>query len=473
MRIAANMATMAASIVLVASAAAAQQQYTVDWRELRPEILRYFTQLLQVDTSNPPGNETKAAKAIQAALQREGIVVSLYAADPARANLVARVKGDSSKKPILLLGHTDVVGVQRDHWSFEPFAAIQNNGVIYGRGAVDDKDHVVAGMMTLLLLSRLHVKLSRDVIFLAEAGEEGATAFGIDYMVNQHWPAIEAEYALAEGGSTIEEDGKAHHVLITTTEKTPLEVRLVAHGPASHGSRPTEENAVLRLARAVAKIGSWQTPIRINETTRAYFERLAPISPPSEASRYRAILDPARAAEADRYFEQYEPGHYSMIRTSVAPTQLNAGFRANVIPAEATASLDVRALPDEDIGKFLAALRRLIDDPAVDLIPAKTSGRPASAPSRIDNEMFQALERVGRKMFAAPTLPAMLTGATDAAQLRARGVECYGYGPIVTAGDGMSGGAHADDEHIAVDALEKLIEFLWNTVIEVAASPGS
>ena len=462
-----------ASLLLLANAAAAQQRYPVDWGELRPEILRYFKQLIQTDTSNPPGNETRAAKAIQAVLQREGIAANLFAAEPARANIVARVKGDGSKKPILLLGHTDVVGVQRDHWSVEPFAAMQKNGLIYGRGAVDDKDHVVAGMMILLLLNRLHVKLSRDVIFLAEAGEEGATAFGIDYMVSQHWPAIEAEYALTEGGSIVEEDGKVHHILITTTEKTPLEVRLVARGPASHGSRPTQENAVLHLARAVAKVGSWQTPIRINETTRAYFERLSLISSPSDAARYRAILDPARAAEADRYFEQYEPGHYSMVRTSVAPTELNAGFRANVIPAEASANLDIRALPDEDLGKFFAVLRRVVNDPAVEVIPPKASERPASAPSRIDNEMFHALERVGKEMFAAPTLPGMLTGATDAAQLRAKGVECYGYGPIVTAGDGLSGGAHADDEHIAVSSLEKMIEFLWKAVIEVAAGPGN
>jgi acetylornithine deacetylase/succinyl-diaminopimelate desuccinylase-like protein len=463
---------IAASLLLLANAAAAQQPYTVNWGELRPEIVHYFTQLIRIDTSNPPGNETKAAKAIQALLQGEGIAASLFAADPARANLVARVKGDGSKRPILLLGHTDVVGVQRDHWSVDPFAAIQRNGVIYGRGTVDDKDHVVAGMMILLLLNRLHVKLSRDVIFLAEAGEEGASAFGIDYMIREHWPAIEAEYALAEGGSTVGEDGRVHHVLITTTEKTPLEVRLVARGPASHGSRPTQDNAVLHLARAVAKVGSWQTPVRINETTRAYFERLALISVPSEAARYRAILDPARAAEADRYFEQYEPGHYSMIRTSVAPTEIHAGFRANVIPAEASANLDIRALPDEDLGKFLAALRRVVNDPAVEVIPPKASERPASAPSRIDNEMFRALERVGKEMFAAPTLPGMLTGATDAAQLRAKGVECYGYGPIVTAGDGLSGGAHADDEHIALSSLERMIEFLWKTVIEVATGPG-
>ena len=181
----------------------------------------------------------------------------------------------------------------------DPFGAVNKNGVIYARGARDDKPHVVAGMMILLLLKRMNIQLDRDVIFLAEAGEEGTSTYGIDYMVKEHWPEIEAEYAIAEGGSIVEENGKPHHVLITTTEKSPQRIRLVAHGPAGHGSRPEMANAVVHLAEAVARAGNWQTPMRLNETTRTYFERLAAISPPQSAARYRDILNPARAAEAD------------------------------------------------------------------------------------------------------------------------------------------------------------------------------
>lgn len=279
----------------------AQNRYPVNWSMLEPEILDDFTTLLRIDTSNPPGNETKVAQAVEALLEREGIPVQLFALEPARANLVARLKGNGSKKPILMLGHTDVVGVQRKHWSVDPFAAVRKNGYIYARGANDDKDHVVASLMVMLLLQRLHVRLNRDVIFLAEAGEEGTTQVGIDYMVNQHWPEIAAEYALAEGGSVVETGGRAHHVLINITEKVPRGVRLIAHGTSGHGSRPSPDNAVEHLAAAVAKAGAWRTPIRLNEATRAYFERLAAISPPAEAARYRAILDPARASEIDHY----------------------------------------------------------------------------------------------------------------------------------------------------------------------------
>jgi len=449
-------------------AAALDNRYPVDWAREEAETLEYFTTLLRVDTTNPPGNETRAAQAIEAILKREGIPVQLFALEPGRANLVARLKGDGSRRPLLLLGHTDVVGVQRERWNFDPFAAIRKNGLIYARGANDDKDHVVADMMVLLELKRRHVKLDRDVILLAEAGEEGTPRVGIDYLVNQYWPEIEAEFALAEGGSILEENGRVHHSLITVSEKVPRGIRLIAHGPSGHGSRPIPENAVAHLAAAVARAASWQTPIRLNDATRAYFERLSAISPPRDAARYRAVLDPARAPEVDRYFYDHEPGHYTLLRTSVVPTIMQAGFRTNVIPSQAEAYLDVRALPDEDMTRFLAELRRVINDPAVEVMLAQTGGRPAAPPSRTDNALFRALEDVTRRMFGAPTIPGMLAGATDCAQLRSKGVECYGFGPIAGS-EGPLGGAHSDDENISVNSLNKLVEFLWDTVIEVAA----
>ena len=455
---------LAASSLLCAAAAAD----AVDWARLEPELLRNFEALIRIDSSNPPGNETRVATAIQAILQREGIPSALFSLDPARANLVARIRGAGSKRPILILGHTDVVGVERAKWTVPPFSAFRKSGFIYGRGTVDDKEHVLAGMMILVLLHRLRVPLARDVIFLAEAGEEGSTKFGIDFMVEHHWPEIDAEYALAEGGSIVKDGGKVDHVLITTTEKVPRGVRLVAHGPAGHGSRPVVNNAVVHLAAAVARAGEWQTPLRLNATTRAYFDRLAAISPAQEAARYRAILDPAHAAEADAYFREHEPGHYSILRTSVVPTILRGGFRSNVIPSEAEASLDVRALPDENMDRFLSELRDVIHDPAVEVIPPGTGGRPAATPSRLDTEMYRTLESVARRMFDAPTLPGMLTGATDNAQLRARGVQAYGVGPATSAGAGPLGGAHADDERIPERAVREMVEYLWNVVVEVA-----
>jgi acetylornithine deacetylase/succinyl-diaminopimelate desuccinylase-like protein len=259
-----------------------------------------------------------------------------------------------------------------------------------------------------------------------------------------------------------------HHVLIATTEKVPRGLRLVAHGPSGHGSRPIRDNPVTHLAAAAAKAGMWRTPLRLNDTTREYFRRLAAISPPEQAARYRALLDPAHAAAADHYLAEHEPGNDTLLRTSVVPTILKAGYRTNVIPSEAEAYLDVRALPDEDMPRFIAELKKVIDDPTVEVIPAPAT-RPAGAPSPVDSAMFRALERVQRKMFpTAVTIPSMLAGATDSAQLRARGVQAYGIGPLVA---GAEGGAHSDDERIAVRSLVKLVEFLWRSVIDIAAAP--
>jgi acetylornithine deacetylase/succinyl-diaminopimelate desuccinylase-like protein len=434
---------------------------TVDWGKLEPEIVDKFTRLIRIDTSNPPGNESKAADAIRAMLEKEGIATRQFALDPARANLVARIKGTGAKRPILLMGHTDVVGVQRDRWSVDPFAAVLKNGVIWGRGARDDKTHVVAGVMTLLLLKRMNIKLDRDVIFLAEAGEEGTSTYGIDYMVKEHWPEIESEFALAEGGAIVSEGGRPRYLLVSNTEKIPQRVRLVAHGTAGHGSRPTMDNAVVHLAAAVEKVGTWNTPPRLTETTRAYFAGLASLVAPEFAARYRAPL----TLPVDRYLRRSEPVHYSMLRTSVVPTIMNAGFRSNVIPSEAEATLDVRVLPGEDMTKFLDELRRVINDPSVEVIGPNADTRPASGPSRLDTEMYRALEASGRRLFGVPALPYLLTGATDLAQLRAKGVQAYGTGPMATAEEGPLGGAHTDDERIPVKSLTALLQWTWDAVI--------
>lgn len=455
-------------VLLFCAAAQAQDRYAVDWHKLEPEVLARFTELLKIDTSNPPGNETKAANAVKAMLDREGIESRLFALDPARANLVARIKGNGAKRPILIMGHTDVVGVQRERWSVDPFAAINKSGVIYARGSRDNKPHVVAGVMILLLLKRMNVRLDRDVIFLAEAGEEGTSQFGIDYMIKEHWPEIDAEFAMAEGGGLVEVGGKPRYMLISTTEKSPQRMRLVAHGAAGHGSRPQEDNAVVHLAEAVARAGRWSPPMRLNDTTRAYFDRLAAVSTPEQAARYRAILDPARASEADRYLRKSEPLHWSTLHTSVVPTIINIGFRSNVIPSEGEANLDVRALPDENLKAFAAELRKVINDPAIEVIPPATTSRPLSPPSRMDTDMFRALEKVARQMFDVPTLPYLMTGATDLAQLRAKGVQGYGTGPSILPEEGPLGGAHTDDEHITVPSLMSLVQYLWGAVIEVA-----
>jgi acetylornithine deacetylase/succinyl-diaminopimelate desuccinylase-like protein len=451
--------------------AAAQQSYLVDWDEIGEEAIQHFVELIRIDSSNPPGNETEVAEYVQTILAEEGIDSELYALDPARANLVARIRGNGSKRPILIMGHTDVVGVQPEKWYADPFSGMRQDGFIYGRGTLDDKDNVAAGMMVMMMLERFGVELDRDIIFLAEAGEEGTPDVGINFMVENHFDLIDAEYCLAEGGQTVKEEDLVKTVGIETTEKIPRRVTLVARGTPGHGSRPTLDNAVVILANAIARVSAWQTDVRFNDTTRTYFRRLAEISAPEDAWRYLNVENPEESDAIQQYFLETFPYHYSISRTSVVPTVIDAGFRKNVIPSEATAILDIRALPDENIDEFYAELAAVIDDSRVEIVPEYIY-RPAAPPSEIDNEMFQTLERVALRMYPeASVLPIMATGATDMAQVRARGMQAYGIGPARSVEEINSGfGAHGDNERIEEEAFVELVKYLWNVVIEMSAT---
>ncbi len=258
---------------------------------------------------------------------------------------------------------------------------------------------------------------------------------------------------------------------IGTTEKAPRTTRLVAHGTAGHGSRPRRDNPVVHLAAAVAKFQTWQPPMRLNDTTRVYFERLATISSPEDAYRYNHITDPAKSAEIQEYFAEKEPGNFSMLRTSIVPTIIKAGFRSNVIPSEAEATLDIRALPDEDMKKLYAEMRKVINDPLVEVVPPARDARPFGKPSPLDSELFKVLESTTKKMYpGAAVLPTMGTGATDNAQLRQKGVKAYGFGPVSEDSEVELHGAHSDQERLKETSLYQLVEFLWGTITEIAAS---
>src|SRR3984957_6864555 len=227
---------------------------TPDWTKINDEAMRHFQALVQIDSTDPPGNETKVVEYVKKVLEAEGIPAMLVAKDPARANLIARIKGNGSKKPLLIMGHSDTVRVDVSKWMFPPFSATRQGGFVYGRGTLDDKSDLMAAMMTMLLLKRSNVPLDRDVIFVSEAGEEAATGPGIEYLVNEHWSDIDAEFCLAEAGGVRLKNGQARYALVETTEKQPRGARLIAKGPAGHGSRPLRTNALVHLAKAVETI---------------------------------------------------------------------------------------------------------------------------------------------------------------------------------------------------------------------------
>jgi acetylornithine deacetylase/succinyl-diaminopimelate desuccinylase-like protein len=452
---------------LLCAAAGAQ---SLDWRAINEETLRHYTALVQMDSTDPPGNETKVAEYVKKVLEAEGIPVILAAKDPARANLIARLKGNGSKKPLLVMGHTDTVKVDAAKWTFPPFSATRNGGYIYGRGTLDDKDNLTAGMMTMVLLKRFKIPLDRDVIFVAEAGEEAGTQFGIGYLTAERWSEIEAEICLAEGGLVSRRAGQVRYSLIQTAEKQPGGVKLIAKGPAGHGSRPLRSSAIVHLSRAVEKIAMWDPPMRFNDTTRYYFEKMGTVSTPEEAARYSGLFDPAKAPAIREYLAEHEPGNYSMLHTSISPNIITAGYQINVIPSEATAQLDVRALPDENMPAFLELIRKVINDPQIEVVADDRNKRPSAPPSRIDAEAFHLIEAANQKVYKVITIPQMSTGATDMAMLRAKGVQCYGIGPMVDEEDAPKGfGAHSDQERLLEEALYKFVQFNWEAVTSIAA----
>ena len=437
---------------------------------IEAETMQHFQALLRIDTSSPPGNETKAVEYLKQVFEKEGIPYQVFAKDPSRANIVARIKGNGKKRPILILGHTDVVTVDPAKWTHPPFGAARDGGYVYGRGTVDDKDNLVAGLMLMLQLKRGNVALDRDVILLAEAGEEGAPDVGAQFMADNHLDVIAAEYCLAEGGGVVRTGGQVRQANIGTTEKEPRFVEIIARGPAGHGSVPSRGNAVTRLSAAVGRIAEWTPPLRINETTGAYFKKLATMVPADVAKIYRDILnpDPKVSKAAADWLLEHQPNHWSMVHTSLVPTIIDGGFRYNVIPSEAKATVDVRLHPDEDQSAFLDMVRKVVNDPNVEVRWGRERYRPAGG-ARIDTEAYAVLEAQTKKHYDTTVLPTMGVGATDMSNLRAKGIQCYGIGPALDSEDSGKGfGAHSDQERILESELHRFVRFQHDVVLELA-----
>ena len=429
------------------------------------ETAAFLADLVKLDTQDPPGNESQVANYLAAVLTREHIPYQLLEPVPGRASIVARLKGTGAKKPILLMAHEDVVPVNRAQWTFDPFAATIKDHILYGRGASDDKSPLAAHLETLLQLKRSGKPLSRDIIFLAEASEETSSPAGMNTLVNKFWPQLACEFALNEGGAAeVDASGNIAYFGIATGEKLPRPVLLTAKGHGGHGSVPVTDNAITHLAAAVAKLGSWQTPTRLNDTTRTFFAGLATLAPPAQAALFRAIDAPA----TQPLLHQQLPAFYSMIHTSVVPTLFQAGFKLNVIPTDAEAQLDIRALPDEDLPAFYNTMRALIDDPLVTLTPTDLADTmPAAPTSSIHTAMYDALTAAQQQLLPhAITLPVMSTGATDSSFLRAKGVNAYGL--RIPRTFAMNAGVHGNDERIDLRYVA-LYQQLVQTAVEAVS----
>src|SRR5271163_1493313 len=287
-----------------------------DLTSLESDAVNWLQGLIRINTTNPPGNEVVAAKYIAAILDKEGIHSEIFESTPGRGFLVARLSATAVPDPsraLLLMAHLDVVGVDKSKWSVDPFAAATKDGYMYGRGTIDDKGMLAANLAVFISLKRSGARLNRDVIFLAEGDEEAGGATGMKFAVDKHWDKIAAGYSLNEGGQTVLNNGKVQSVGVQVSEKVAVNVDVIATGTSGHGSIPRKDNPVVHLAAAIAKIGTYETPVQLNSVTRGYFEGLAPVQD-EETSKWMLALESSdRADHAARWLSNASPIWNSML----------------------------------------------------------------------------------------------------------------------------------------------------------------
>jgi acetylornithine deacetylase/succinyl-diaminopimelate desuccinylase-like protein len=445
---------------------------TPDWDAVGPETIAHLQAMLRMRTVNPPGDEMQVARYLEAAFAAEGIETRLFEPTPGRGALVARLRGDGSRQPVLLMAHMDTVGVEAEHWSVDPFGGVIQGGYVYGRGAIDDKGMLAVNLETMLLLKRTvidaGVTLARDVIFVANSDEEASGTWGMGWLIANHPELIRAEFALNEGGRTRIVGGRTLYVAVQNTEKVPHVITLAAHGPGGHAAIPLAGNAIARLGRALARVGAYKEPVQVNATTREFFTRLGKVWPTRgerAAMADVASTDSRRVQRGARMLARI-PVFDAVLRNGISPTLVSGGLRSNVIPTDATASLNVRTLPGQSIDGVARRLRRVIDDP---LVRVDVTARGEDAPaSDFASPMFQAIHESARALDETlAVVPYLSTGATDSARLRAWGMQAFGLLPFPMNQDDEDR-MHGNDERVPVASVDFATRLVYGAILRVA-----
>ncbi len=446
------------------------------------ELLR---ELIRIDTSNPPGNEGAVAEFLRPRFAALGFEVSIIETPaPGKAHFIARLRGDGSKRPLLLAAHADVVGVERALWTEEPFGGDIVNGYVYGRGAIDFKGGLAVFAEAVMELARNEVPLARDVIFLAEADEEGGS-YGTGWLARDHWPLIDAEFALNEGGWIIKRRGAdvVRYVSISTADKFSITLRVTASGHSIHSSMPRPDNAIFALAQALEKLSRYDTGVQLIPITRQFFQTLALTADEPEKTWFEDILagtDAARLAQADRAIG-VDPLLRAFMRNTIAPVIIEGGFRSNVIPGTASALVNFRLIPGTDVAAFIEEIRRVVAAPAisVELLAgadeseeaalSRLQQRSMQPPSPEDTELYRALAESAREQYPEALVTSYLFQAgTDAGAWRNRGVPVYGIYPYPIDEDDLSR-MHGNDERVSVRSLAEGTEMIYRVLVDVAS----
>lgn len=446
----------------------------IDWEGALWECIAHLQALIRMDTVNPPGRELGVARYIDDVLRGAGIETTLLEPAPGRAALSARLRGSGKERPVLMLAHMDVVGVERERWTTNPFGGEILDGFVYGRGAIDDKGMLAVNLQTMLLLNQHIVRnggtLDRDVIFLATSDEESGGEFGIDWVITRHPELVDAEFALNEGGRVREANGLLAFAAVQCGEKVANVLRLTAMGTPGHASVPIPDNAVVRLARAVAAAADHREPVVLTPISEQFFAGLSAFWPEPDV---RAAITDVSSGSAERLAAgadalEAHPAFNAMLRSGISPTMLSAGVRANVIPAEASATLNVRMLPGQLLEDLIVRLNAAIDDTRVQIT---VDSRNVEAPPSPDGTpMYNAIRSaLGALAPGIPVVPFLSTGATDSASLRRAGIQAYGLLPFpLTEADESR--MHGHDERVAVSSLAFAVRLSWEIFARIAVA---
>src|SRR5256714_6183461 len=447
-----------------------------DHDRVRAETIERLQTIIRFDTTNPPGSELPLALYLEASLKNEGVDTTLLAPEKNRAQLIARIRGNGNERPVILLAHMDVVGVQRASWTHDPFAADVDGGYLYGRGAIDDKGMLAANLMTMLLLKRemdrSGQKMSRDVVFVATCDEESGGEVGMGWLVENHRDLLDAEYALNEGGRTRIIDQGRSYLAVQAAEKISHVVTVTAHGSAGHAAVPLPDNSIARLGRAIAQLSNHVEPLLLTGLTRQFFSRLAEIWP-NQVERTAMInlgdAHEARSADAGRILAQ-TPVFNAVLRNGISPTVIEGGKQFNVIPDSAGVVLNVRTLPGQSVDDVVGRLRAVITEPGVTVeITQRGEEAPASDP---DSAMFTAIAETAHDLDPRiAVVPYLSTGVTDSARLRRLGVQAYGILPFPMPQSDEER-MHGNDERIPLESLHFGVRLIHGAVKRIAGFVG-
>lgn len=452
-----------------------------------PEVATLLSEVIRIDTSNPPGNEGKLADFLRTRFAGLGFEITIVRTpQDGKRHFIARLKGDGSKPPVLLAAHEDVVGVEREKWSVDPFAGLIRDGYVWGRGAIDFKGGLAVFAQAVLNIARAKRPLARDIIFVAEADEEGGL-YGTRFLAEQAWDKIDCEFALNEGGWIMTDGaGKVRYVSISTADKSNLSILLIARGISTHSSMPRPDNAIFALARALEKLSHYDTAPKLTESTRQFFLTLSETSPEPMKTHFRNLVtsrDPKLVAAADRAISA-DPLLHAIMRNTIAPVLLNAGFRSNVIPGSAEATINFRVIPGTTVQELIDEVKHVIADPSIEVVEAPLAlgrtqlnpeqqallrrARPPSPESPTSGALYEALVHNAQRVYpGAKVTPYLFQAGTDAGAWRSRGVPVYGIYPYAIGPQDLER-MHGNDERVSITSLTEGVRLIEGTLLEVA-----